>query len=139
VDTLNSSLLLLKLRNRLLLEPHPYGSNHFYTVLDALLRDAHRAKQPRNVGEAIARLGVRFRSQRLREVISLICRHQNSTIPAELARGLQIRPENLITRHLSTMVESGALERRVPDRQTLAEQADRATRPSLIAPKEHVL
>ncbi len=89
--------------------------------------------------EAIARLGVRPRSQRLREVIALICRQRDWTTPAELARWLQIKPENLTTRHLSPMVESGELERRFPDKPTHAEQAYRAPRPSLIAPREHLL
>ena len=188
VDTLNASLLLRRLRDRSLLDLHPHGANSFYTLPEALLRDADRGELVadrgeliaergelatdrgeraadrgelvadrgeraadqgeratdrgellREVVEAIARLGVRPRSQRLREVIALICRQRDWTTPAELARWLQIKPENLTTRHLSPMVESGELERRFPDKPTHAEQAYRAPRPSLIAPREHLL
>ncbi len=146
VDTLNASLLPRKLCDRGLLDLHPHGANSDCTLADTLLhdldggeRDADRGELPRKAIDAIARLGVRPRSQRLREVIALICSHRTWTTPAELARWLQIMPENLTTRHLSPMVESGQLERRYPDKLTHAEQAYRATRLSLIAPKEDLL
>jgi ATP-dependent DNA helicase RecG len=164
LDTLTASALLRKLRDRNLLQLHAHGPSSYYTLPSALTGGMDRGKQPADRGEypadrgeqsadrgeqpadrgelgaevlkAIKELGVRPRKKRLREVIAMICARRDWTTPAELSLWLQIVPENLSTRHLSPMFESGELERRFPDNPTHAGQAYRTSQRSLFASKE---
>lgn len=82
---------------------------------------------PPEILEAIDRLGVRPRKERLREVILSICAHRPWTTPTELSRWLKIKSDHLTERHLTPLVKTGALERRFPETPTHEGQAYRRT------------
>ena len=156
LDTLESSILLRRLRDRSLLELHPHGAHSYYTLPPILQGSADQKASPLDRGElepdrgelaadrgaqepdrgelpptaqaAIADLGQRARKQRLRTVIEMLCGLHDWTTPAELSRWLNFRSGNLSERHLSPMVDAGQLERRYPHNLSHPEQAYRAIR-----------
>ena len=78
---------------------------------------------PVDVQEAIARLGKRPRSERLREVIEAICRSRPWTTVAELSDFLGVSEKTLRSRHVPEMVKQGRLVRRFPNRRRHRGQA----------------
>ena len=71
---------------------------------------------PADVQEAIASLGKRPRSERLRDVIKAICRSREWTSVAELSDFLGVSKKTLRSRHVPEMVKQGRLVRRFPNR-----------------------
>lgn len=156
LDTLESSILLRRLRDRSLLELHPHGARSYYTLPPILQGSADQKASPLDRGElapdrgelaadrgelepdrgelpptaqaAIDNLGERPRKQRLRTVIEMLCGLHDWTTPAELSRWLNFRSGNLSERHLSPMVDAGQLERRYPHNLSHPEQAYRVIR-----------
>jgi predicted ArsR family transcriptional regulator len=72
-------------------------------------------------------LGKRPRKATLRYVIWRILNECGERTSEELGLLLKIDPANLAKRHLSPLVEEGALERTIPDRPRHPEQAYRST------------
>jgi len=160
LDTLESSILLRRLRDRNLLELPPHGAQSYYTrppVLQAhtelatspldppraavdrgeLAADrgepgTDRGERPPEIMQAIAELGTRPRKEKVRAVIKALCSVREWSSPSELAKLLDFKPAKLTERHLSPMVEDGRLLRRYPDNPTHPEQAYRSTSMPLL-------
>ena len=160
LDTLESSILLRRLRDRNLLELQPHGAQSYYTrppVLQAhtelatspldppraavdrgeLAADrgepgTDRGELPPEIMQAIAELGTRPRKEKVRAVIKALCSVREWSSPSELAKLLDFKPAKLTERHLSPMVEDGRLLRRYPDNPTHPEQAYRSTSMPLL-------
>ena len=81
---------------------------------------------PADVQEAIASLGKRPRSERLRDVIEAICRSREWTTVTELTKFLGVSEQTLRSRHVPEMVKQGRLVRRYPNRRRHRGQAYRA-------------
>ena len=78
---------------------------------------------PADVQKAIASLGKRPRSERLRDVIEAICRSREWTTVAELSDFLGVSEKTLRSRHVPEMVKQGRLIRRYPNRRRHRGQA----------------
>ena len=78
---------------------------------------------PTELQEAIAGLGKRPRSARLREVIEAICRSREWTTVEELSRFVGVSEKTLRSRHVPEMVKQGRLVRRYPNRPRHRDQA----------------
>lgn len=73
------------------------------------------AQLPAAAREAIAGLGKRPRSERLRAVIEMICGSREWTTAEELSGFLGVSEKTVRSRHLPAMVKEGRLVRRYPD------------------------
>ena len=80
---------------------------------------------PADVQKAIASLGKRPRSERLRDVIEAICRSREWTSVAELSDFLGVSEKTLRSRHVPQMIKQGRLVRRYPNRSRHRGQAYR--------------
>ena len=83
---------------------------------------------PAEVREAIAGLGKRPRSERLRDVIEMVCRSREWTTVREMSAFLGVSEKTIRSRHLPAMIEDGRLVRRFPDRPRHRNQAYGAAR-----------
>ena len=90
----------------------------------------------KNLRVQILTLGNRPRKAALRYTIWWILNERGPATSETLGLLLHMDPANLAKRHLSPLVEEGALERTIPDRITHPDQAYRATRrpPGQFAP-----
>ena len=84
---------------------------------------ASNQELPAEVREAIASLGKRPRSERLRDVIEAICRSREWTTVAELSKFLGVSEKTLRSRHVPEMVKQSRLVRRFPERRRHRGQA----------------
>ena len=158
LDTLSASLVLRGLRDKGLLHLHSLGSRSYYTLSSLLAvgelgpdagelgpdagelgPDAGELgldmeELPAYIRELIAQLGQRPRRERVHSIIQEICSQGRWVTSAEIAQLLNIRQRNLTAGHLSSMVESGLLERRFPGNLTHPQQAYRAVTPQLALP-----
>lgn len=75
------------------------------------------------VHKAIARLGKRPRSERIRAIIELICGSRKSTTVEQLSGFLAVSEKTLRSRHLPAMLKDGRLVRRFPNRRRHRGQA----------------
>ena len=78
---------------------------------------------PAQVREAIAQLGKRPRSERLRPVIEMICASREWTTVEQLSDFLGVSEKTLRSRHLPAMLKEGRLARRYPNRPRHRDQA----------------
>ena len=76
----------------------------------------------------IDRLGKRPRKAMLRYTIWRILNERGESTSDDLGLLLEIDPDNLVKRHLSPLVEEGAVERTIPERINHPKQAYRSTR-----------
>ena len=164
LDTLDASLVLRGLRDKDLLELHNFGSRSYYTLgPDSTIENGPDGGElgldtgelgldmgelgpdggelgldmeelPAYIRELIAQLGQRPRRERVHSIIQEICSQGRWVTSAEIAQLLNIRQRNLTAGHLSSMVESGLLERRFPGNLTHPQQAYRAITPHLALP-----
>ena len=113
--------------------PQPRPSPRPKKVRDEAVRKAPRSRRPgparesesvtaatedlpTEVRQAIANLGKRPRSDRLRAVIEAICRSREWTTVKELSGFLGMSEKTLRSRHLPPMLKAGRLVRRYPNR-----------------------
>ena len=85
------------------------------------------AKLSKDLRGQILRLGKRPRKAWLRYTVWRILNECGERTSEDLGLLLQIDPANLAKRHLSPLVEEGALERTIPDQIRHPEQAYRST------------
>lgn len=123
LDPLGADDLLRRLQDRHLLELHSAGAASFFTLGPSLAPD--RGELAPELLSKIDALGRRPRKAALRSVLRELCALRSFT-PAELGRLVGMRPDRLVERHLSPMVEEGSLSRVHPDHPTHPEQAYRA-------------
>ncbi len=165
LDTLNASLVLRGLRDKELLELHPYGSRSYYTLPSHLTEigpetgelepvtgelepvtgelgpetgelEPVTGELPIHIQELIARLGQRPPRERVQTVIQDICSRGIWVTSLEISQYLNRKQSNLTWNYLSPMVESGLLERRFPENVTHPQQAYRSVTSQLVPPLE---
>ncbi len=107
-------------------EPAPADNSPVRGVPPGRRADA-LAKLSKDLRGQILRLGKRPRKAWLRYTVWRILNECGEQTAEELGLLLQIDPANLAKRHLSPLVEEGALERTIPDQIRHPEQAYRST------------
>ncbi len=107
-------------------EPAPADTSPVRGVPTGWRADA-LAKLSKDLRGQILRLGKRPRKAWLRYTVWRILNECGEQTSEELGLLLQIDPANLAKRHLSPLVEEGALERTIPDQIRHPEQAYRST------------
>ena len=86
------------------------------------------AKLSKGLRGRILRLGKRPRKGKLRYTIWRILNERGASTSDDLGLLLQMDPDNLVKRHLSLLVEDGAVQRTIPERINHPRQAYRSTR-----------
>ena len=86
------------------------------------------AKLSKDLCGQILRLGKRPRKAMLRYTIWRILNERGASTSDDLGLLLEMDPDNLVKRHLSPLVEEGAVERTIPERINHPKQAYRSTR-----------
>lgn len=86
------------------------------------------AKLPKDLRGQILRLGKRPRKAKLRYTVWRILNERGASTSDDLGLLLEMDPDNLVRRHLSPLVEEGAVQRTVPERINHPKQAYRSTR-----------
>ena len=86
------------------------------------------AKLSKELCGQIDRLGKRPRKAMLRYTIWRILNERGESTSDDLGLLLEMDPDNLVKRHLSPLVEEGAVERTIPERINHPKQAYRSTR-----------
>jgi len=108
-------------------EPAPADASPVRGVPPGPRADA-LAKLSKDLRGEILKLGKRPRKAWLRYTVWRILNERGEQTSEDLGLLLQIDPANLAKRHLSPLVEEGALERTIPDQVRHPEQAYRSTR-----------
>ena len=86
------------------------------------------AKLPKDLRGQILRLGKRPRKAMLRYTIWRILNERGASTSDDLGLLLEMDPDNLVKRHLSPLVDEGAVERTIPERINHPRQSYRSTR-----------
>ena len=113
----------------------PHWSRKQGPVRPTVATTAESCELPTDVRAAIASLGRRPRSERLRDVIESICRIRAWTTVRELSAFLGVSEKTLRSRHLPAMIKETRLIRRHPDRPRHRRQAYAVPRPRSQAPE----
>ena len=108
-------------------EPAPADSSPIPGLPPGPRTDA-LAKLSKDLRGQILRLGKRPRKAMLRYTIWRILNERGASTSDELGLLLEMDPDNLVKRHLSPLVEEGAVRRTIPERINHPEQAYRSTR-----------
>ena len=86
------------------------------------------AKLSKDLCGQILRLGKRPRKAMLRYTIWRILNERGASTSDDLGLLLEMDPDNLVKRHLSPLVDEGAVQRTIPERINHPKQAYRSTR-----------
>ena len=86
------------------------------------------AKLSKGLRGQILRLGKRPRKAKLRYTIWRILNERGASTSDDLGLLLEMDPDNLVKRHLSLLVEEGAVQRTIPERINHPKQSYRSTR-----------
>ncbi len=86
------------------------------------------AKLSQDLRGQVLRLGKRPRKAMLRYTIWRILNERGASTSDDLGLLLEMDPDNLVKRHLSPLVEEGAVQRTIPERINHPKQAYRSTR-----------